>query len=183
MKCFSRFCNEHNVSYGVYGFDRGFWTGKMTSLTIFRLGLFEYEMVEEEGIKKIEIHIPSDSKLTNINIEKSIKMSKEFFSRYFPEYSNVNYYCHSWLLSPILVEENMLPINSNIRIFVSYFKLIGYYDSYEPQKDIGGYLMLAYYYTSWKLAIPDGAEQLGLPYKKQYEDAQLLYKQKLKNTF
>ena len=45
-------------------------------------------------------------------------------------------------------------------------------------RDFSGYLILAYYYTSWKLAIPDGAEQLGLPYSKQYENAQLLYKKK-----
>lgn len=45
-------------------------------------------------------------------------------------------------------------------------------------RDFSGYLILAYYYTSWKLAIPEAAEQLGLPYIKQYEDAQLLYKKK-----
>ena len=48
-------------------------------------------------------------------------------------------------------------------------------------RDFSGYLILAYYYTSWKLAIPEGAEQLGLPYSKQYEDAQLLYKKKYGN--
>ena len=48
-------------------------------------------------------------------------------------------------------------------------------------RDFGGYLILAYYYTSWKLAIPDGAEQLGLPYKNQYEDAQSMYAQKYGN--
>ena len=47
-----------------------------------------------------------------------------------------------------------------------------------PGKDMGGYEMLAYYYSSWKLAIPEMAEQLGLPYKDAYNNAQLLFKQK-----
>ena len=42
-------------------------------------------------------------------------------------------------------------------------------------RDFGGYLLLAYYYTSWKLTIPEGAEQLGLPYLEQYRAAQQLY--------
>lgn len=45
-------------------------------------------------------------------------------------------------------------------------------------RDFGGYAMLAYYYTSWKLTIPESAEQLGLPYRAQYEDAQKLFKKK-----
>ena len=44
--------------------------------------------------------------------------------------------------------------------------------------DMGGYQMLAFYYSSWKLAIPQMADQLGLPYKDAYNNAQLLFKQK-----
>ena len=47
-----------------------------------------------------------------------------------------------------------------------------------PNMDMGGYQMLAFYYSSWKLAIPQMAEQLGLPYKDAYNNAQLLFKQK-----
>ena len=47
-----------------------------------------------------------------------------------------------------------------------------------PNMDMGGYQMLAFYYSSWKLAIPQMAEQLGLPYKHAYDNAQLLFKQK-----
>ena len=45
-------------------------------------------------------------------------------------------------------------------------------------RDFGGYAMLADYYTSWKLTIPESAEQLGLPYRAQDEDAQKLFKKK-----
>ena len=43
MSCFTRFVKEHMVSYGCYGFDRGFWTVRQLSLTVFRLGQLEYE--------------------------------------------------------------------------------------------------------------------------------------------
>ena len=40
-----------------------------------------------------------------------------------------------------------------------------------PTKEFSGYHLLAYYYTAWKLAIPDKVEMLGLPYNKEYEIA------------
>ena len=49
MKCFTRFVEEHKASYGVYGFDRDFWTGRQLSLQLFRLGELEYEKVEEDN--------------------------------------------------------------------------------------------------------------------------------------
>lgn len=129
MKCFSRFCNEHLVSYKKYGFDRGFWTGRQTSLSLFRLGTLEYEMCEESGIKKIEIHIPSDAILTKEKIDESISLAKDFFKTYFPEYKDAKYYCHTWLLSPTLVKENMLSKDSHILIFMSYFNIVDSYPS------------------------------------------------------
>jgi len=38
-----------------------------------------------------------------------------------------------------------------------------------PDKDFSGYHLLAYYYTSWKLAIPEMVDKLNLPYEKEYE--------------
>ena len=64
MKCFRRFIGEHRVSYGVYGFDRDFWTPRQISMLLFRFGELEYEMVDENGKQWISIHIPSDAVLT-----------------------------------------------------------------------------------------------------------------------
>jgi len=38
-----------------------------------------------------------------------------------------------------------------------------------PGKTFSGYHLLAYYYVSWKLAMPEMLEQLQLPYDKEYE--------------
>ena len=47
-----------------------------------------------------------------------------------------------------------------------------------PDKEFGGYELLAFYYVSWARAIPDKLEHLGLPFSKAYESALQLYKTK-----
>ncbi len=47
-----------------------------------------------------------------------------------------------------------------------------------PGKDFGGYEMLAYYYVSWALAIPEQLNALGMPFSKAWEVAQELWKRK-----
>lgn len=47
-----------------------------------------------------------------------------------------------------------------------------------PDKEFGGYELLAYYYVSWARAIPEKLDALGLPYKKAYESALQLYNAK-----
>ncbi len=47
-----------------------------------------------------------------------------------------------------------------------------------PDKEFGGYELLAFYYVSWARAIPDKLEHLGLPFSKSYESALQLYKTK-----
>lgn len=49
-----------------------------------------------------------------------------------------------------------------------------------PDKEFGGYELLAYYYVSWARAIPDKLEHLGLPFSKAYESALQLYNAKNK---
>lgn len=50
-----------------------------------------------------------------------------------------------------------------------------------PDKEFGGYELLAYYYVSWARAIPDKLDDLGLPFSKAYESALQLYNGKHKN--
>lgn len=47
-----------------------------------------------------------------------------------------------------------------------------------PGKDFGGYEMLAYYYVSWALAIPEQLGALGLPFTKAWETAKELWRRK-----
>lgn len=47
-----------------------------------------------------------------------------------------------------------------------------------PNKEFGGYQLLAYYYVSWARAIPDKLEHLGLPFSKAYESALQMYNSK-----
>jgi hypothetical protein len=44
-----------------------------------------------------------------------------------------------------------------------------------PNKVFSGYQILAYYYVSWALAIPEMLSQLQLPYDKEYELAVKLW--------
>lgn len=49
-----------------------------------------------------------------------------------------------------------------------------------PDKEFGGYQLLAYYYVSWARAIPHMLEKLGLPFSKAYESALQMYNAKHK---
>lgn len=44
-----------------------------------------------------------------------------------------------------------------------------------PNKEFSGYKLLAYYYVSWAIAIPEMLEQLQLPFTKAYDIAKALY--------
>ena len=43
-------------------------------------------------------------------------------------------------------------------------------------KEFSGYHILAYYYVSWALAMPDMLSQLQLPFDKEYNLAQSMFK-------
>lgn len=47
-----------------------------------------------------------------------------------------------------------------------------------PDKEFGGYQLLAYYYVSWARAIPEKVDALGLPFSKAYESALQMYNAK-----
>lgn len=49
-----------------------------------------------------------------------------------------------------------------------------------PDKEFGGYQLLAYYYVSWARAIPDKLAHLGLPFSKAYDSALQMYNAKHK---
>lgn len=122
MKCFSRFLFESKEKYGEYIFDRGWWTFRQTKMSLFRIGELEYEFLKNGDEKKISIHIPSDAKFTEIEINKSLEECLGFVKKYYPEYENTQFICDSWLLSPKL--KSLLPNDSNILKFQRRFEII-----------------------------------------------------------
>lgn len=111
MKCFTRFVKEHFVTFGVYGFDRGWWVYRQTSLNLFRLGVLEFEM--RDG--SLSVHIPSDAVMTREALDASYERAKCFFSVYFKDYRYNSIQCGTWLLSPAL--RPLLPEGSRILNF------------------------------------------------------------------
>jgi len=122
FKCFSRFINEHKISYGEYGFDRGFWVGRQLSCLLFRLGELEFELSSLEGKPAVSIHIPSDCDMTPGKLDESFGFAKRFISEKFEEYADAPFFCYSWLLSPNL--EFVLPATSKILMFQKRFEIV-----------------------------------------------------------
>ena len=119
MKCFSRFIGETYTNCGVYDFDRGWWTYRQLSLSLFRLGELEYEYLDSE--QKVSIHIPSDADISLDLCRESYARYLEFTERFFPDKAGYTPVCESWLLSPTLKE--LLPPSSRIRAFASCFRV------------------------------------------------------------
>lgn len=121
MKCFSRFVCEHKESYGIYGFDREWWTARQISGQLLRIGELEYEMVEEDGKKYISLHIPSNAVLKEDRIRSSYQAAKRLFKEVFTDYASAEMVCYSWLLSPTL--KKLLKAGSHILAFQRLFDI------------------------------------------------------------
>ncbi|MCD8217535.1 MAG: acyltransferase domain-containing protein [Clostridiales bacterium] len=119
MKCFSRFVREHRASFGRYGFDRGFWTYRQLSMTLFRIGTLEYEYVDEEQVTYI--HIPTGANLERPLCAESYAAMFDFTAKYYSDRANYEFILDSWLLSPALDE--LLDPDSRIIQFKNCFQM------------------------------------------------------------
>lgn len=122
MACFSRFVKEHKESFGMYGFDREWWTTRQLSCLLFRLETLEFEIGEFQNEPSLCIHIPSDAVITPEKCRESLEMAEEFFGKYFPQFKYAHMSCSSWLLAPSLQE--LLPEKSNIVKFQKLFTIL-----------------------------------------------------------
>lgn len=120
-KAFTRYTEECKAKTGKYAFDRAFWTYRHTSMVLFRLGELEFELKNDEGVKAVAVHIPSDAKLGEEYVDEYLKMTEEFITKHFPEYADKEYTCYSWLLAPKLQE--LLSEDSNIIKFQNRFDI------------------------------------------------------------
>ena len=121
MAAFSRFVKEHLVSFGRYGFDRGFWTVREIACVLFRIGELEYCLTQQDGQKVVCLHIPSDADLTTCRLRRSYMDAKAVLQRTFPDYADVPIVSESWLFSPVL--QNFLPEDSRILRFQRSFDI------------------------------------------------------------
>ncbi len=135
MGCFRRFMEETYKNTNEWKFDRAFWTWRQTACCLFRIGTLEFEykindqnkipgMLEKDMI--ISVHIPSDSELTLDNLVSSYEAMYQFFkeNQHTVCYKGIPQavLCHTWLLSPTLLE--FLQQDSNIRRFAADYEIL-----------------------------------------------------------
>ncbi len=109
------------------------WLRRIFEMRLFRLGRLEFCLADawfnapEKGVragqKVIEIHIPPGSPLGTDECRDSVRIAKQFFKKFFPEYTGAPFVCSSWLLDPGLAD--FLPPGSNILAFAGLFELVG----------------------------------------------------------
>lgn len=121
MKFLSRFLASEYEKTGQTAFRWGWWFPRQISMSEFRIGQLEYEMLPDGNIA---MHIPGDACLKAKDVGASVRRARVFFERYFPAYGTAVMTCDSWLLSPAL--QGLLPQTSNILQFQSNFRLTGW---------------------------------------------------------
>ena len=121
MHCFPRFVKEHHALTGEWGFDRGWWVWRATTLRLFRIGALEYELLSGEK-RALSLHIPSDASLDPEACRFSHEAARAFFAAHFPACARAPVMCSSWLLHPALKE--LLGGESNIVRFQSLFDIV-----------------------------------------------------------
>lgn len=127
---------DHKERTGKDGLYELNWILLHMNLDIFKLGRLQFQKCTyyfgasykkdskeiKFGEKVLNLHIPRGEKLLVEDCEESIKLAKEFFKVYFPEYRTDLFICHSWLLSPL--NKNFMKKDSNILKFASLFDVI-----------------------------------------------------------
>lgn len=122
MKCFTRFLGECEKKNGRIFFDRGWWTYRQISMSLFRIGTLEYEFLKYQGKSVISVHIPSDADMTREKVDKSLEQAELFFRTYYPDYKYDKYFCESWLLASAL--KSCLSPQSRILSFQNRFQIM-----------------------------------------------------------
>ena len=122
MKCFPRFLEECKKKNGRMFFDRGWWTYRQTSMSLFRIGEMVYQFAAYEGEQTVAVHIPSDADFSKEAVDHSLEQARRFFETYYGEYVYDKFTCRSWLLSPAL--KPLLSASSHILSFQERFFLV-----------------------------------------------------------
>ena len=105
------------------------WLSRHLTGKLFKLGRLQFcphnteyscpEMNLSIGDNVLETHIQAEGKLEPEECRKSFELAKDFFKKYFPDFSFAHFTCHSWLIDADL--KDYLPENSNIIKFGDMF--------------------------------------------------------------
>ena len=132
LKDIERWTNTWSDIKGKLYLGECSWLSRHLSMKLFKLGRLQFcmgqaeENIEKFGVLKgdniLEVHIPECGPLLIEECEKSIKMAREFFEEFFPDFKYKCFTCHSWLLDENLKE--IIKPESNILKFQSLFEKI-----------------------------------------------------------
>ena len=106
---------------GNYKYNWAWWLQRQITLQEFRIGSLEYEFVESNGHREIEVHIPSDADMSMKGLTQSVIDFLDFVKGYMPDWSGVAITTFTWMIMPEL--EELLPENSKILAFKSLFDI------------------------------------------------------------
>ena len=129
MGFLSRFVNAHAKTHTAPAFTWDWWFYRQLSLKEFRIGAFEYEMTQREGVPALSLHIPAGADISPQSADDSLRQARAFFSEHFPDYKDADVYCDSWMLSPAL--GGLLPPASRILAFRDRFEIL-HWDEESP---------------------------------------------------
>ena len=73
-----RFIAGHKAAHGVSAFVWSWWLPREISMNEFRIGEYEYEFWMDNGVKKLNLHIPSDANLKTATFPQYIPLSENF---------------------------------------------------------------------------------------------------------
>lgn len=120
MEFCTRFINDHKKVHGYYAFTWAWWFVRQLAVQEFRIGELEFEFVEADE-RFISIHIPGDVDFRPEKVQRTFEEYREFLKEHFPEWTEVDWRCESWMLSPAL--EQLLDENSNVLQFNRLFEV------------------------------------------------------------
>ena len=114
------------------------WLKRHLSVKLFRLGRLQFAIGAMRtdapgyglatGDSILEIHIPEGSPMTVEACDESFAMARDFFAKFFPDYTYKAFTCGSWLLDDTLKEH--LRKESNILAFAARFGKLSSSESY-----------------------------------------------------
>lgn len=117
----TRFVSETKDEQGKYKYNLAWWFQRQVTLEEFRIGSLEYEFVDTNGYREVEVHIPSDAGMSYEALSKSVKDFLEFEKEYMPDWVGVPLTTLTWMIMPEL--EEFLPEGSNILTFRRLFDI------------------------------------------------------------
>lgn len=108
------------------------WMKRHVTMRVFRIGRLQFSPgnaktdIAVKGVSKgepiLEIHVPADGPMDYAQCLDSIRRAKEFYAKYYPEYSYRCITFHSWLLDASLQE--ILNEESNVLKFQKLFDTV-----------------------------------------------------------